>query len=42
MKKKKIYLLLLFVLILAAAPALTGCAADRVMGFIPAGSILSG
>ena len=37
MKKKKIYLLVLFALILAAAPALSGCAADRVMGFIPAG-----
>ena len=38
MKKKKIYLLLLFALILAAAPALSGCASDRVLGFIPAGT----
>ncbi len=37
MKKKKIYLLLLSALILAAMPVLSGCATDRVMGFIPAG-----
>ena len=37
MKKKKIYLLLLSALILAAMPVLSGCETDRVMGFIPAG-----
>ena len=35
--KKKIYLLLLSALILTAMPVLSGCATDRVMGFIPAG-----
>ena len=37
MKKKKIYLLLLFALILVAMPAMSGCAPDRVLGIIPAG-----
>jgi hypothetical protein len=37
MKKKKIYLLMLFALILTAMPAMSGCAPDRVLGIIPAG-----